>query len=429
MGALPRPSLVAAATVLLTCLPAGLDGLTAQVRVTAADIASVALAAVALALLVASQRAAELPARALVLAPVAGAAAIAVLASPDVLASVPGYLRYVQVFVIVPLAVMVTVRDRADSLIVGGAVVGAAAVQGVVGCVQAFTGTGASYAGERVRAVGTFGALDVMGMASVVSFGAIILLGVGLGVRGRRRAAALGGAALLCVPLALSLSRGAWLALLCAALVMVFMRSRVLGARVLLAGAAAGTVLVAGLGTGSDVLGRRVASMASAVTQPDQSLSDRYTLWRTAAGMWLDHPLTGVGPRRFAELRDTYAPIELSSGSDTDDPVHGFQRQPLLSPHNMYLLTLSEQGLLGLAALGLCLGAMAWWAVRGGAVIAAGLLTWQLADFVYGDIGGPPTLVMSVVLGLVLARVTRRAGPPPVTGALAVPRSGPGGTR
>ncbi|TDC06042.1 O-antigen ligase domain-containing protein [Nonomuraea longispora] len=425
MGALHRPSLVAAATVLLTCLPAGAGGVFGQARVTAADLATVALAAVALALLVASGRAAELPARALVLAPVAGAACIAVLASPDMAASVPGGLRYVQVFVIVPLAVMVTVRDRADRLIVGGAVVGAAAVQGVVGCVQTLTGTGASYAGERVRAVGTFGALDVMGMAGVVSFGVVILLGAGLAVRGRWRAAAFGGAALLCVPLALSLSRGAWLALLCAVLVMVFLHSRVLAARMVLAGAAAGIVLLAaGLGTGSDVLGRRAASIATAVTQPDQSLSDRYTLWRTAAGMWLDHPLTGVGPRRFAELRDTYAPIELSSGSDTDDPVHGFQRRPLLSPHNMYLLTLSEQGLLGLAALGLCLGSLAWWAVRGGAVIAAGLLTWQLADFVYGDIGGPPTLVMSVVLGLVLSRVARPA-PSPVTGVPA----GHGGTR
>ncbi|MEV0389379.1 O-antigen ligase family protein [Nonomuraea sp. NPDC050643] len=427
MGALFRPSLPAAVLVLLTCLPVRHDDLSSGLRMTAADVASAVLAVVAVAVLLTRSRTDRLPARALVFAPVAAAAGISALASSDVLASLPGYVRYIQVFVVIPLAVWVTVRDRTDTLIVGGALVGAATVQGLVGCVQAFTGTGASYAGEQVRAVGTFGAPDVMGMASVVSHGTIILLAAGLTLRGRRRAAALGGAALLCLPLALSLSRGTWLALLCAALVVLLLHSRVLAARVVLAGAAGAIVLALGVGTGADVLGRRLDSVASAVSQPDQSLRDRYSLWRTAVDMWRDHPVTGAGPRRFAQLRDTYAPIELSSGSDTDDPVNGYQRRPLLSPHNMYLLTLSEQGLLGLAALAGCLGAMAWWAVRERSLIAAGLLAWQLVDFAYGDIGGAPTLVMSVALGLALSLVARRETPPvpglgPVTTAV-------GGTR
>jgi O-antigen ligase len=168
-------------------------------------------------------------------------------------------------------------------------------------------------------------------------------------------------------------------------------------------------VLALGPGAGSDLLGRRLASITSAVSQPDQSVSDRYSLWLTATRIWLDHPLTGAGPRRFAELRDAYAPIELSSGSDTDDPVNGFRRLPLLSPHNMYLLTLSEQGLLGLAALCACFGSMAWWAVRAAVPAAAGLLAWQSIDFLYGDMGGPSTVVTSVVLGLVLSLVARPA--------------------
>ncbi|MGW4966321.1 O-antigen ligase family protein [Nonomuraea sp. NPDC004186] len=433
-----RPSLAAAATVLLICLPAGRQDLSSGVQVTAADVASLVLVAIAVTVALANRltrplsardpapagaalparavaaASAVVPARALVLAPVAGAAGIAMLASPDVLTSMPGYVRYLQVFVLVPLAVLVAVRDRTDTLIVGGALVGTAALQGLIGCVQAVTGTGASYAGERVRAVGTFGALDIMGMASVVSYGVLVLLAAGLAWRGGRRAAALGGAALLCVPLALSLSRGAWLALLGASLVVLFVHSRALLARVILLGAAAATVLVLGPGAGSDpdMLGRRLASITSVVSHPDQSVSDRYSLWLTATRIWLDHPLTGAGPRRFAELRDAYAPIELSSGSDTDDPVNGFQRMPLLSPHNMYLLTLSEQGLLGLAALGACLGSMAWWAVRAAVPAAAGLLAWQGIDFLYGDVGGPSTVVMSVVLGLVLSLVAR----PPATG-------------
>ncbi|SDL94581.1 O-antigen ligase family protein [Nonomuraea jiangxiensis] len=420
----PRPSVAAACTVLLACLPAsGRGDLSTGVHVTAADLASVLLIAVAALVLLRSRPAASLPVRALVLAPVAGMVSLAALASPDLLGGLPGYARYVQVFVLVPLAVLVTVRNRADVLIVGGALVGAAAVEGLVGCLQAFTGTGASYAGERVRAVGTFGAPDVMGMASVVSYGAIILLAVGLRLRGRRRAAALAGAALLCVPLVLSLSRGTWLALLCAVLVMLFLYRRALAARLLLAGAVATTVLAFGPGTGWDLLDHRLASIGSAVSQPDRSVNDRYSLWLTATGMWMDHPLTGAGPRGFARLRDMYAPIELSSGSDTDDPAHGFQRRPLLSPHNMYLLTLSEQGLLGLSALLLFLGALARWAVRGAALAAAGLLTWHLVAFCYGDIGGPSTVVMSVVLGLVLSLVARPAAVGP-SGGIPVPAGG-----
>ncbi|MET7326637.1 O-antigen ligase family protein [Nonomuraea sp. NPDC005650] len=417
-----RPSLAAAATVLLTCLPVGRQDLSSGVQVTAADVASLLLVAVAGIVALASHPTRALvPVRAVVLVPVVGAAGLAVLGSPDVLVSLPGYVRYLQVFVLIPLAVLVTVRDRTDTLIVGGSIVGTAALQGLVGCVQALTGTGASYAGERVRAVGTFGALDVMGMASVVSYGTVILLAAGLAWRGGRRAAALGGAALLCVPLALSLSRGAWLALLGAALVVLFVHSRVLAARVILVGAAAAALLALGpgAGSGSDLLGRRLASITSAVSQPDQSVSDRYSLWLTATRIWLDHPLTGAGPRRFAELRDAYAPIELSSGSDADDPVNGFRRLPLLSPHNMYLLTLSEQGLLGLAALCAFLGAMAWWAVRAAVPAAAGLLAWQGIDFLYGDVGGPSTVVTSVVLGLVLALVAR-----PVTEEAPLWRSG-----
>ncbi|MGW0809484.1 O-antigen ligase family protein [Nonomuraea sp. NPDC002799] len=417
---LRRPSLAAAVTVLLTCLPLGPEEPYSSVRPTAADLASILLAVVAGAILLKSRTAARLPSRALVLAPLAGAVSVATLTSADMLASAPGYVRYLQVFVIIPLAVLVTMRDRTDTLIVGGALVGAAALQGLVGCVQVLTGTGASYAGEPVRAVGTYGSHDVMGMASVVSYGTIILLAAGLTLRGGRRAAALAGAGLLCVPLVLSLSRGTWLALLGAALVVLFVHSRMLAARVVLVGATAAMLLTCGVGTGDGVLGRRLASITSAVSQPDQSLSDRYSLWRTAVDMWMEQPLTGVGPRRFAQLRDTHAPLELSSGSDTDDPVHGFQRQPLLSPHNMYLLTLSEQGLLGLAAFGVFLGAMAWWAVRGGILIAAGLLTWQIIDFAYADIGGAPTMVTSVALGLVLSLAARpRAMGTPDAGTVA----------
>ncbi|GAA2402886.1 O-antigen ligase family protein [Nonomuraea africana] len=398
------PSLLAALTVLLTCLPSGQGNPGAAVHVTMADVASAALIAVAAACLAGGRP--RLPQRALVLAPLALAVTAATLTSADALTSMPGYLRYLQVFVLIPLAVLVTLREKEDAWLVGGALVAAAAVQGAVGCYQALTATGASYGGERVRAVGTFGALDVMGMATVVSYGLIILFALGLTLRGRPRIAALAGSGLLAVPLVLSLSRGTWLALLCAVLVMLVRYGARSAARVVLVASAGAVVLVFGFGVGSDTIGQRLASITSSISQPDQSVSDRYSLWQTAGAMWQHHPLTGVGPRRFAELRDSYAPTRLSSGSDTDDPVNGFQRQPLLSPHNMYLLVLSEQGVLGLAAFVFFFGALLLWTSMRRGVVVAGLLTWQMVDFAYSDIGGAPTLVMAVMLGLALTWAT-----------------------
>ncbi|GGK58027.1 hypothetical protein Ppa06_16400 [Planomonospora parontospora subsp. parontospora] len=435
------PGVLTAAVVLCVCVPDRRDDLASAFHVTPADLASVVLVAAAAARLLAGGR--RLPVRFLVLVPPVVAVCAATVASHDVLASLPGLARYLQVFVLVPLAVAVALRDRADLRLTGGAVVCAALVQGAVGCLQALTGTGASYAGENVRAVGTFGAQDVMGMATVVSHGLVVLLGFGLALRGRPRAAALLGAALLLPPLVLSLSRGAWLATACAAVVMAALSGRrtAAGAGLL---AAAAALLVAGSAVGpggpagpagAETVGRRLTSIGSSVTQPDRSVSDRYDLWRTAAGIWRDRPLTGAGPRGFPAFRDAHAPLGLSAGSDTADPVSGFRRQPLLSPHNMYLLVLSEQGLAGIAAFCLLLGSLALWSVRrvrrtahpsrsgpfppdrALGLVVAGFLTWQLVDFAYSDIGGAPTLVMAVMLGATLRWASAGApeGPSPVS--------------
>ncbi|CAM5734308.1 hypothetical protein SFUMM280S_11512 [Streptomyces fumanus] len=86
--------------------------------------------------------------------------------------------------------------------------------------------------------------------------------------------------------------------------------------------------------------------------------------------------------------------MALSSGSDTEGAGAAFRRQPLLSPHNMYLLVLAEQGLLGLLALAgswaaLLVCALRRAALAGSGPIGCGLLVWHLVDFAYGDIGGP----------------------------------------
>ena len=134
-----------------------------------------------------------------------------------------------------------------------------------------------------------------------------------------------------------------------------------------------------------------------------------------------DQPLTGVGLRMFPSYRDSYAPLHLSSGSDVEDPVSGYHRQALLSPHNMYLLVLSEQGLIGALGLRLapdtCRVDLAANAAGGLIARAAGCALsrrppdqgsgrWRaqltLLNFFFGDIGGQPTVLMSVSIGLAL---------------------------
>jgi len=178
--------------------------------------------------------------------------------------------------------------------------------------------------------------------------------------------------------------------------------------------AALGVILVGGFGVGSAMLQERVNSITQVTDAPDQSVTDRYTMWAAAVDMWREQPLTGVGLKGFPEHRDAHASLALSAGSDTEGAGAAFRKQPLLSPHNMYLLILAEQGLIGLLAL-----AGGWLALlvcglrrlararrAGGgsgldcALVACGLLVWQLTDFVYADIGGPSTVLTAVCFGL-----------------------------
>ncbi|WP_326763065.1 O-antigen ligase family protein [Streptomyces phaeochromogenes] len=339
-------------------------------------------------------------------------------ASPG--AGITGLVRYLQIFVLVPAAVMLLIRDRRDARLVVWSLIGLALWQGAIGVHQYVTGTGASYMGEEIRAVGTFGAADVMGMATVVSFGIVCSLGLALGSGpGRQRTVAALCSLALLLPLALSFSRGAWIAtaVTCGAqLALAGMRRAV---KVFAVVAAASVILVGGLGVGTAMLQERISSITQVADAPDQSVTDRYTMWAAAVDMWRDQPLTGVGLKGFPDHRDGHASLALSSGSDTEGAGAGFKRQPLLSPHNMYLLILSEQGLLGLLALAgswlalLVCGLRRLFRARrpaherrsapGGldcALVACGLLTWQLVDFAYADIGGPSTALTAVLFGL-----------------------------
>ncbi|SER85258.1 O-antigen ligase [Streptomyces sp. yr375] len=345
--------------------------------------------------------------------PVAGLALAAMDASSPG-AGLTGLGRYLQIFVLVPAAVVLLVRDRADFRVLAWSFVGLAGWQGAVGVHQFVTGTGASYQGEEIRAVGTFGPQDVMGMATVVSFGLICALGLALGRTSlRQRAIAAGSALALLVPLALSFSRGAWIATALTCAIQLALAGLRRALKVAAVAVTAGVILVGGFGVGSAMIQDRVSSITQVTDAPDQSVTDRYTMWAAALGMWREQPLTGVGLKGFPEHRDAHASLALSSGSDTEGAGSAFVRQPLLSPHNMYLLVLAEQGLIGLLALAGCwlallaCGLRGWFRARRGgpgldcALVACGLLIWQLVDFMYADIGGPSTVLTAVVFGLV----------------------------
>ncbi|MDT0318142.1 O-antigen ligase family protein [Streptomyces millisiae] len=405
------------ATVLLLAVPVGglsLAGSTA----TPADLASVALAGCCAALLARGRRP-PLPRRAAVLlgAPIL-AFAVATVTAADPTAALPGLLRLLQTFVVVPLCLVLLLRDARDFRLVAGALVLLALAQGALGCWQYATGSGASYMGQNVRAVGTFGPLHIMAMAATVSHGLVTALCLGLAAHRTAprwwRPGTLGCAALLTLPLAVSFSRGAWLASGVAVLTVVLLAAFGSGRRArrtLLALLAAGALLVGGAALGSGMVADRLSSIGDVTGTPDQSVVDRYAMWEAALGMWQDHPWTGTGPRGFADHRDSYAPLALSAGSDTGGAGAAFQRQELLSPHNMYLLLLSEIGLLGAATVLGCWAALLVLALRrarragdgrpsAAGLAAVGLLVWQLVNFLYADIGGPTTVLTAVALGL-----------------------------
>ncbi|MET7679993.1 O-antigen ligase family protein [Streptomyces sp. NPDC005423] len=340
--------------------------------------------------------------------------AVAAMGASSPGAAIGGLGRYLQIFVLVPAAVVLLIRDRRDFRLLAWSFVGLALWQGAVGVHQYLTRTGASYQGEDIRAVGTFGPTDVMGMATVVAFGLMCALALALGRTAvRERAVAVGCGLALLLPLALSFSRGAWIATAVTCAVQLALAGLRRALKVAAVAVAAGVVLVGGLGVGSALLQERVDSIGRVTDAPDQSVTDRYTMWAAAIGMWREHPLTGVGLKGFPEHRDGHASLALSSGSDTAGAGSGYLKQPLLSPHNMYLLVLSEQGLIGLVALAGSWLALLVRALRGlvlvrrtgrpgleCALVSSGLLIWQLIDFCYADIGGPSTVLTAVCFGL-----------------------------
>jgi hypothetical protein len=339
--------------------------------------------------------------------------------APDALTSLVGLVRFMQMFVLVPLAVYLALEDEADQRIFIGGLIAFAVGESLVALYQAATGTGASIGttagGESdVRGIGTFDASEVMAVAVITTAG--ILAAIALVLWGSSRARMLGLASLL--PLVagqlVSLSRGAWIAVLAGALLMALIKNArrtavAVGAIALLAAVAAPFVL-----SSDNVISNRVESLVETPTNPDPSVRNRYGLWEASVEMWVDHPVSGLGIKGFPAYRESYLPIEASASSDIQDPSEGFRQIALESPHNLYLLFLAEQGVLGLAAYGLLLAAMLVFGIKAirptvpdGTVAAyrpfqvamiAWLVTFLLRSL-YGDISSALLVFDALMLG------------------------------
>jgi O-antigen ligase len=431
-----RPSIVVAAALLIVCVPSPWQDLGASATVADA-VAGLAVAAVAIRLVAGDRihsRRGWIPYAAVIVA-----LTCATFGAQDISEGIRGFVRYAELFVLVPVAVAMSLKDRIDVILVAGAMILTTVVEGVVGVYQSVTGTGASYAGQYVRAVGTFGAEQVLAMGAVIGYGTVVTLALALAFRGRAvggrstpgaprsgrpgplcrlRVHLVGLTVALGLPLALSLSRGAWIATSLAVVVMLiawnWKVAVMCGALLVMV---LGGLTLSGNST-SATYTERVTSIGSSSSAPDRSVQDRYALWGAAVGMWRDHPVFGVGLKDFHRYRDTYAPMSLSAGSDVDDLTAGFRREPLLSAHNQYLMVLSEQGVVGAASFGGLLLALGASAVRRRRpdeestvesrfldLVAPGLLMWTLVDFSYGDIGAGPTgVVLAVSFGLIARR-------------------------
>jgi putative peptidoglycan lipid II flippase len=451
-AAFARPGLVAAAALLLVCVPNHSGDVATSVHVTPVDLGGLAVVGAVtprwLRVLAGRAPAVLSRAAACLLAAVLCSIVLATLTSTDPDSSLSGLLRYLELFILLPAAMLTATRRREDRIPVLGAAIAVGLFESILGTWQTLTHNGASYAGTNVRAVGTFGSLDIMGMATVVSLGLIAATAVAVSSGGRERSPrarrirtlAWCAAALMVPGLICSLSRGAWIAAAVAVGVICTVAAWRTVLKTLLIGAVAGFVVLGALGslnsnassafanTGS--VTARFSSIFNSTSKPDQSVTDRYSLWTAAEHMWETHPVTGIGLKQFSTYRDSSAPLSLSNGSQTESSVTGFQVEPILSPHNMYFLTLAEQGLpgalvfavvlVGLPLLALRRSSAEWhsggaraapdpapW-LRAGGLAAAGFGLWMAVDYLYADIGGPSTVYGCLLLGLVLGQALPR---------------------
>ncbi|WP_448625839.1 O-antigen ligase family protein [Geodermatophilus sp. URMC 64] len=407
---LARPGTWVAAAVLLLALAPAEDA-SATAAVSPSDLAIVVAALCAVRQILRSERL-----RMVRSVPALGFFAIALMSlvaaalATNFPQNLVGGIRFVELFLFAPVAVMVALRTRADAVVVVGSLLGLGLVEGLLGLFQYATGTGAGIGEESIRAVGTFGAYNIGTLSHLTAMSYVICLAVAVVRRGAGRWWGAAGAVFFVVANAATLSRGAWVAMALATVVVVSRGRPVRLLATVGAAALAAALIVPPLVSSGSAIGTRLESLLSADSAPDQSLLDREALWRGALQMALDHPFTGVGPRAFPDFRDAYADFSLLGSSDISFGST-FERVELKSPHSLYLLIAGEQGLLALLVFVTVLAVLLARGLARAArprsdlsttvtLMGVGVLAYELVAMVTGDLGGPGSILTGVALGL-----------------------------
>jgi len=253
------------------------------------------------------------------------------------------------------------VATLADPQRVRRCLLGLAAIVGLWtfdGLLQAASGWSLGGAATADRLSGIFGADNLKLGPSLASLAPFLLVPLAA----RRGWAGLAiGALVVGIVVLLAGARAAWIsyALVCAWLLWRQAGGRWRGAMVLATAAMAGLLMVLLAAQLSPRFEERLARTGAALSGDaaglDHALSFRLPIWRAAWGMFLDHPLTGVGVRGY---RHAYA--EHVGEDDIwlqDDGTGAFHA------HQIVLELLSETGLVGLA-LWLAAAVWAWRAGR-----------------------------------------------------------------
>ena len=153
----------------------------------------------------------------------------------------------------------------------------------------------------------------------------------------RKIALVTAGLSLIC--LVLSMTRGAWLAFVCVAVIFFVLEKnyRLVAAKIF-AGLAILFVIVA---MTSPTIHNRLETM---VSTKFQSNTERVLMWQSALKIFADYPLTGVGQKMFVKAyNEHYISPEAIERPEVTEGGH-------TQPHNNLLNEASEGGIVGLAA-------------------------------------------------------------------------------
>ncbi len=198
----------------------------------------------------------------------------------------------------------------------------------------------------------TFGNPNHLGGYLAMIFPVVVVLGLGAKRWYWRVAGGVVGVVLI-VEVVRTVARGAWVAVVVAALVLAaFVAPELRRRGPVILGGAVGTlvVVVAGLAA----FGRRfLAQPLSSLFQSGggTSIWQRVQIWRTAFHIALKNPIAGIGPDNFALLYPKYQSVAWVKAFGATYLVNG--------AHNIFMNVLADQGFVGLAVFLAILAAIA----------------------------------------------------------------------